>query len=262
MSRGDETVVIIASDDAALFEWPAGPGVAFRRTPLSPDVQLADCAVFVVDGVADPTRALAIMRAVRTRHGDAGPPIIFLAPADFDERLQSFENGADACLVAPVSDEELNAQLRAFARWHDSRAQLRRRAEEAHQFNHRLQQAYDQINLDLDMAGRLQASFLPKTLPEVGRVRFAAHYKPLGPVGGDFYDFEVMESGELIATLADVSGKGVAASLLSSMLLGCLQLQLFDADVAQFSQAQTTGVGQFEHGLIAEASGGFGNLRF
>jgi sigma-B regulation protein RsbU (phosphoserine phosphatase) len=35
-----------------------------------------------------------------------------------------------------------------------------------------------------------------------------------------------MDSGELIAVLADVSGKGPAASLLSSMLLGCLQLLL------------------------------------
>jgi len=36
----------------------------------------------------------------------------------------------------------------------------------------------------------------------------------------------VLESDELIGVLADVSGKGPAASLLSSMLLGCLQLLL------------------------------------
>src|SRR5207248_3555066 len=50
--------------------------------------------------------------------------------------------------------------------------------------------------------------------------------KPTRYVGGDFYDFLELESGELFGVLADVSGKGVSASLLSSMLLGCLQMQL------------------------------------
>ena len=45
-------------------------------------------------------------------------------------------------------------------------------------------------------------------------------------MGGDFYDFVQLQSGELVGVLADVSGKGISASLLSSMLLGCLQMQL------------------------------------
>ncbi|PYS39271.1 MAG: hypothetical protein DMG14_14530, partial [Acidobacteria bacterium] len=40
------------------------------------------------------------------------------------------------------------------------------------------------------------------------------------------YDFVELESGELFGVIADVSGKGVSASLLSSMLLGCLQMQV------------------------------------
>jgi serine phosphatase RsbU (regulator of sigma subunit) len=45
-------------------------------------------------------------------------------------------------------------------------------------------------------------------------------------VGGDFYDFIELDTGELFGVIADVSGKGVSASLLSSMLLGCLQMQV------------------------------------
>src|SRR5262249_40723135 len=50
--------------------------------------------------------------------------------------------------------------------------------------------------------------------------------KPTRYVGGDFYDFVRLEVGVLAGVLADVSGKGIPASLLSSMILGCLQMQL------------------------------------
>jgi sigma-B regulation protein RsbU (phosphoserine phosphatase) len=44
-------------------------------------------------------------------------------------------------------------------------------------------------------------------------------------VGGDFYDFLQLSSGEWMGVLADVSGKGMSAALLSSMLLGALSME-------------------------------------
>jgi len=82
------------------------------------------------------------------------------------------------------------------------------------------------LERDLALAEETQRSLLPREIPILDYVSLVPFSRPTHYVGGDFYDFEVMESGELIASLADVSGKGVAASLLSSMLLGCLQLQL------------------------------------
>jgi sigma-B regulation protein RsbU (phosphoserine phosphatase) len=43
-------------------------------------------------------------------------------------------------------------------------------------------------------------------------------------VGGDFYDFLELSSGEWMGVLADVSGKGMSAALLSSMVLGALSM--------------------------------------
>jgi sigma-B regulation protein RsbU (phosphoserine phosphatase) len=59
-------------------------------------------------------------------------------------------------------------------------------------------------------------------LPEFENFRIHAFNKPTRYVGGDFYDFLQMHSGELMGVLADVSGKGMAAALLSSMVLGAL----------------------------------------
>jgi len=82
------------------------------------------------------------------------------------------------------------------------------------------------LEQELALAEETQKSLLPTTLPSVPSLSIHAFSKPTRYVGGDFYDFVELESGELFGVIADVSGKGVSASLLSSMLLGCLQMQL------------------------------------
>ena len=82
------------------------------------------------------------------------------------------------------------------------------------------------LEQELTLAEETQRSLLPTTLPNVRQFAIHAFSKPTRYVGGDFYDFVELESGELFGVIADVSGKGVSASLLSSMLLGCLQMQV------------------------------------
>ncbi|HMF00607.1 MAG TPA: SpoIIE family protein phosphatase [Terriglobia bacterium] len=82
------------------------------------------------------------------------------------------------------------------------------------------------LEQELTLAEETQRSLLPAALPNLPQVRIHAFSKPTRYVGGDFYDFVELESGELFGVIADVSGKGVSASLLSSMLLGCLQMQM------------------------------------
>src|SRR5437667_12798855 len=82
------------------------------------------------------------------------------------------------------------------------------------------------LEQELSLAEETQKSLLPQTLPSIPSLSIHAFSKPTRYVGGDFYDFVELESGELFGVLADVSGKGVSASLLSSMLLGCLEMQL------------------------------------
>jgi serine phosphatase RsbU (regulator of sigma subunit) len=82
------------------------------------------------------------------------------------------------------------------------------------------------LEQELALAEETQKSLLPQTLPQVRNLSIHAFSKPTRYVGGDFYDFIELESGELYGVIADVSGKGISASLLSSTLLGCLQMQL------------------------------------
>jgi serine phosphatase RsbU (regulator of sigma subunit)/PAS domain-containing protein len=71
-----------------------------------------------------------------------------------------------------------------------------------------------------EVARTLQASLLPEELPVVPEWRFAGSYRPGergSEVGGDFYDvFRV--DGSHMALLGDVTGKGVAAAALTSLV--------------------------------------------
>ena len=78
---------------------------------------------------------------------------------------------------------------------------------------------------ELILAQQTQESLLPRVLPQFEHFHIHAFNNPTRYVGGDFYDFRELSSGEWVGVLADVSGKGIVAALLSSMVLGALNME-------------------------------------
>jgi phosphoserine phosphatase RsbU/P len=74
------------------------------------------------------------------------------------------------------------------------------------------------LEQDLDLAARIQSALLPKPGLVHGGWRTAFHYQPAGLVSGDYCDLIPAEDGSLYFILGDVSGKGIAASMLMSHL--------------------------------------------
>ncbi len=74
------------------------------------------------------------------------------------------------------------------------------------------------IRNELEIARRIQTSILPERMPELSGVRIAAQYIPMSQVAGDFYDFLVVDDRRLGVLIADVSGHGVPAALVASMV--------------------------------------------
>ena len=75
----------------------------------------------------------------------------------------------------------------------------------------------ERIGAELDMASQIQASQLPRLFPPFpNRKEFSlfASMKPAKEVGGDFYDFFMIDRDHIGLVMADVSGKGVPAALL------------------------------------------------
>jgi len=73
------------------------------------------------------------------------------------------------------------------------------------------------ITVELDVAAKLQRSLLPRRYPQVDGLHFASKYLPSNRIGGDFFDVIELESGDIGVVIADVSGHGPAAALLTTM---------------------------------------------
>jgi sigma-B regulation protein RsbU (phosphoserine phosphatase) len=74
------------------------------------------------------------------------------------------------------------------------------------------------LDKELDIARGIQASILPACLPRLGGLALAARYQPMTAVAGDFYDVLVLDARRLGILVADVSGHGVPAALIASMV--------------------------------------------
>ncbi len=170
----------------------------------------------ILDGSGQVGEALALCRRLRPRLEESFVPILFVTDDHSPTtRLASFEAGADTYLLRPFVPGELIAQVSALLRIKETHDRLVEKTAEINRINKRLQQAYQQIDQELELAQRIQASFLPHTLPQVPHVRFAVHYLLCGRVGGDFYDIFRLDEKHVGFYVADAMGHGVAASLLT-----------------------------------------------
>lgn len=85
--------------------------------------------------------------------------------------------------------------------------------------------AVARIEEELSLARKIQRAFLPSEFPRMPRLDVHAVNISSKQVGGDFYDLVPAGDGSYYLAIADVSGKGVPAALLSSMLQASLRTQ-------------------------------------
>lgn len=102
--------------------------------------------------------------------------------------------------------------------------------------------AKERIETELTVAAHIQAGILPKEFPARSEIDLFASMKPAKEVGGDFYDFYFLDERHLMVTVADVSDKGVPASLfmvVAKTLLKDCALTLGSAERLPMIVAQT-----------------------
>ena len=104
--------------------------------------------------------------------------------------------------------------------------------------NGRITAEKERISTELDMAQRIQASMLPgifPAFPDRNEFDVYATMEPAKEVGGDFYDFFLIDDDHLALVISDVSGKGVPAALfmmISKIILQrCAMLGQTPADI-------------------------------
>jgi hypothetical protein len=80
------------------------------------------------------------------------------------------------------------------------------------------QRDYIIIQQEVDIARKIHASILPKLIPTIEGVKIQSRYLPMSGMAGDFYDFYFDHDGNLGVLVADVSGHGIPAAQIASMV--------------------------------------------
>lgn len=78
--------------------------------------------------------------------------------------------------------------------------------------------ARDRLKYDLELAAKIQKSFLPREVISVEGLELFAEYRAAYTIGGDFYDVFWVGEDKLAVFVGDISGKGVAAALLMARI--------------------------------------------
>ena len=100
------------------------------------------------------------------------------------------------------------------------------------------------IEVELDLASRIQLSVLPDIFPpfpEREEFDIFALMDPARSVGGDFYDFFLIDEDHLGIVIADVSGKGIPAALYMMVAKAVMQNNAFLDIPAEDILAKTNG---------------------
>ncbi len=144
--------------------------------------------------------------------------VILSAYGDMQNIRTAMNRGAFDFLTKPIDFQDFETTLR---RTQEALA-LERRGEEARARLVALEQ-------ELEIAARIQASILPREFfPDRHDFSLRAEMIPARQVGGDFYDFFLIDEHRLGFLIGDVSGKGVPAALfmaVSRTLLHATALQ-------------------------------------
>ena len=88
------------------------------------------------------------------------------------------------------------------------------------------------LRRDIALASDVQRRLLPDAPPRVEFADFAAISVPARRIGGDYYDFVELRDREIGIALADVSGKGVAAALIMSVVQASLRIISSEGGIA------------------------------
>jgi serine phosphatase RsbU (regulator of sigma subunit) len=189
---------------------------------------LLDLQMPVMDG-------FQVMEGLKEIEEDGYLPVLAIT-AQPDLKLRALEAGAKDFVSKPFDLAELRARVHNILEVRLLHLETKNYSEVLEGTVRELETSREVIRLksleertrneqELALAQETQESLLPRCLPQFENFRIHAYNSPTRYVGGDFYDFLQLSSGEWVGVLADVSGKGMPAALLSSMVLGALSME-------------------------------------
>lgn len=184
--------------------------LAIAMADEKPDLILLDVMMPEMDGYE-------VCRRLKADPMTREIPVIFLtAQIEAEDETRGFQVGAVDYVHKPFSPAVMKARVHTHLVLRETREKLA--------------QQLLAIQKELETARLIQQSILPETVPQIDGLDIAARYVPMAAVAGDFYDFIVVDNKHVGILMADVSGHGMPAALIASMLKIALAAQSAHAD--------------------------------
>jgi serine phosphatase RsbU (regulator of sigma subunit) len=213
-----------------------GPkALAIAGADEKPDLILLDVMMPEMDGYE-------VCRRLKADPTTREIPVIFLtAQTEVDDETHGFQVGAVDYVHKPFSPAVMKARVHTHLVLRETREKLA--------------QQLLAIQKELETARLIQQSILPETIPQIEGLDIAARYVPMASVAGDFYDFIPVDNKHVGILVADVSGHGMPAALIASMLKIALAAQSAHADEpARVLQGLNQALcGKFQHHYVTAA---------
>ena len=142
----------------------------------------------------------------------------FVSPIlDITRRVRRFTSGELETELPLTGAEEFFEISRAFNQMMTRLSQDQRNIVER-----------EKMAKEIEVASEIQKTLLPSQLPAIPNLELDAFYRAASIIGGDLYDIFKISDHRYCLTVADVSGKGVPASLMMSVLRTVIQIQADD----------------------------------
>src|SRR6516164_7202970 len=138
------------------------------------------------------------------------PVIMLTAHGSEESEVSCLQAGADDFVTKPVNAAVLRARIETQLRLRSMRRQLERQNDELENWRRDLER-------DLAAARLTQQSLIPQKPPALPGWEVATCYRPVIQVGGDIYGWLRMKDGRILFWIADGTGHGASAALLTTL---------------------------------------------
>jgi len=138
------------------------------------------------------------------------PAIMLTAHGSEQSEVSCLQAGADDFVTKPINAAVLRARIETQLRLRSMRRQLERQNDELEEWRRNLER-------DLAAARLTQQSLIPQKPPALPGWQVATCYRPVIQVGGDIYGWLRMKDGRILFWIADGTGHGAAAALLTTL---------------------------------------------
>ena len=107
------------------------------------------------------------------------------------------------------------------------------------------------VAAELEAARMVQQVLIPDEIPSTPGFIIQSVYKPAGKVGGDFFQILPAEGGGVLVVIGDVSGKGMPAAMIVSLLVGTVRT------LAHYTQSPSEILAAMNLRMLGRSQGGF-----